>query len=226
MHEPLSLLTAVLIGLFGASHCLVMCGGVAAAVGSSAAQSSDNRFVAILSFNLGRISSYTIAGLLVGLLGLWLQQQHDVLMIGLRSLAGIMLILMGLYIARWSTWLTRIEQLGQGVWRRLQPKAGKLMAQSGVSARFSLGMLWGWLPCGLIYSTLSWVAANGDPLLGAAAMAAFGFGTLPALFAGSIAAASLTRFLNHSATKHVAGLLLIGYGLWTVSSVWLPLLDR
>ena len=226
MNEPLSLLTAIMIGLFGASHCLVMCGGVAAAVGTSAAQSSGNRFIAILTFNLGRISSYTLAGLLVGLLGLWLQQQHDTLMLILRTIAGVMLILMGLYIARWATWLTRIERLGQGVWRHLQPKAGKLLAKPDLLSRFALGTLWGWLPCGLIYSTLSWVAANGDPLLGAATMAAFGLGTLPALFAGSLAAASLTRFLNHSATKQVAGLLLIGYGLWTVRLVWLPILDR
>jgi len=226
MNEPLSLLTAIMIGLFGASHCLVMCGGVAAAVGTSAAQSSGNRFIAILTFNLGRISSYTLAGLLVGLLGLWLQQQHDTLMLILRTIAGVMLILMGLYIARWATWLTRIERLGQGVWRHLQPKAGKLLAKPDLLSRFALGTLWGWLPCGLIYSTLSWVAANGDPLLGAATMAAFGLGTLPALFASSLAAASLTRFLNHSATKQVAGLLLIGYGLWTVRLVWLPILDR
>ena len=226
MNEPLSLLTALLIGLFGASHCLVMCGGIAAAVGNSAVQADGKRLATILFFNLGRISSYTLAGLLVGLLGLWLQQQHDLLMLILRTIAGVMLILMGLYIARWASWLTRIEQAGQLLWRLLQPKAGQLMTKPGLGSRFTLGLVWGWLPCGLIYSTLSWVAANGDPLMGAAAMAAFGLGTLPALFAGSLAAASLSRFINHKVTKQAAGLLLIGYGLWTIRSVWLPILDR
>jgi sulfite exporter TauE/SafE len=224
MTEPLSLVTALLLGLFGASHCLVMCGGIAAATGASSPPSQ--RLPSLLSFNLGRIASYSIAGALVGWAGLWLQQQHDVLMLSLRTLAGVMLLLMGLYIAHWSSWLTRIEQLGQGFWRLIQPQAGKLMSKPSLPARFALGMLWGWLPCGLIYSTLSWVAANGEPLAGALTMATFGLGTLPALFAGGLAAASLSRFLNHHVTRTLSGMLLIIYGLWTVSSVWWPILDR
>lgn len=224
MNEPLSLLTALLIGLFGASHCLVMCGGIAAATGNSSLP--ERRLASLLAFNGGRISSYAVAGLLVGAAGLWLQQLHDSLMLLLRSLAGVMLILMGLYVARWASWLTRIERLGQYLWRFLQPQTGRLLQQSSLTARFGLGMLWGWLPCGLIYSTLSWVAANGDPLLGALTMATFGLGTLPALLAGGLAAATLSRWLNHRLTRQLAGLLLIGYGLWTVTLVWLPVLDR
>lgn len=227
MIEPLSLITALLLGLFGASHCLVMCGGIAAAVGSSTPHASvGNRMTNALAFNIGRISSYALAGFLVGVLGLWLQQQHQILMIGLRSIAGIMLILMGLYIARWASWLTRVEQIGQIFWRYIQPQAGKLMQSQRLPQKFALGMLWGWLPCGLIYSTLSWVAANGDPAMGALAMFTFGLGTFPALFASSMAAASLTRVIQHKLVKHAAGLLLIGYGCWTICSVWLPILDR
>lgn len=225
MNEPLSLITALLLGLFGASHCLVMCGGIAAASGAAAHQ-THNKIATLLAFNSGRILSYTIAGMMVGFLGLWLQQLHDGLMLSLRSLAGVMLIMMGLYVARWASWLTRIEQLGQALWKHLQPSAGKLMAQSSLRSRVALGMLWGWLPCGLIYSTLSWVAANGDPLLGALTMATFGLGTLPALFAGGLAAASLSRILNHTLTRQFAGLSLIVFGLWTLVSIWLPVLDR
>lgn len=225
MNEPLSLITALLLGLFGASHCLVMCGGIAAATGAAASE-THSKVATLLAFNIGRISSYSFAGLIVGFLGLWLQQLHDGLMLSLRSLAGIMLILMGLYVARWASWLTRIEQLGQGLWKRLQPSAGKLMAQSSLHSRVALGMLWGWLPCGLIYSTLSWVAANGDPLLGALTMGTFGLGTLPALFAGGLAAATLSRWLNHQLTRQLAGLSLIIFGLWTLVSIWLPVLDR
>lgn len=225
MNEPLSLITALLLGLFGASHCLVMCGGIAAATGA-AANETHSKVATLLAFNIGRISSYTFAGLIVGFLGLWLQQLHDGLMLSLRSLAGVMLILMGLYVARWASWLTRIEQLGQGLWKRLQPSAGKLMTQSSLRSRIALGMLWGWLPCGLIYSTLSWVAANGDPLLGALTMTTFGLGTLPALFAGGLATATLSRWLNHQLTRQLAGLSLIIFGLWTLVSIWLPVLDR
>ena len=167
MTEPLSLLTALLLGLFGASHCLVMCGGVAAAAGQLDTQ---HRVRASLLFNFGRITSYTLAGLIVGSLGLWLSSLHEALMFTLRSIAGVMLILMGLYVARWALWLTRIEQLGQLFWRRIQPHAQKRLGRSDPASQWLLGMLWGWLPCGLIYSTLSWVAANGQPAMGALTM--------------------------------------------------------
>ena len=218
MIEPLSLLTALLLGLFGSSHCLVMCGGIAAAIGS---RSQHQPLLTALAFNGGRITSYVVAGLIVSVLGLWLQQLNDLLTLVLRTLAAVMLMLMGLYIARWASWLTRIEQLGQHLWRLLQPATKPLLAQQSVSSRFRLGLLWGWLPCGLVYSTLSWVAANGDPLKGALAMACFGLGTLPALFASGLAASSPNRLLNHNVSRRIAGLLLISYGLWTAAAIWL-----
>ncbi|WP_430462128.1 sulfite exporter TauE/SafE family protein [Thalassolituus sp. LLYu03] len=217
MIEPLSLFTAFLLGLFGSSHCVVMCGGIAAALG---ARAGERRVSAALLFNGGRILSYTLAGLLVGSLGLWLQSLNDGLMLALRTVAAVMLILMGLYVARWSVLLTRFEQLGQHLWKRLQPMTGRMMQSSRLGDQLLLGMLWGWLPCGLIYSTLSWVAANGQPVMGAAAMFAFGLGTLPALFASTMAGNLLTGLLANQHLRRVAGLLLISYGIWTAWVVW------
>lgn len=219
MTEPLSLITALFLGLFGSSHCLVMCGGIAAALGSRTQQAPLS---GLALFNLGRITSYSLAGLAVASLGLWLQDLHQSLMFGMRTLAGILLVLMGLYIARWATWLTRIEQIGQILWKRLQPATVTLMGNHNAGARFRLGLLWGFLPCGLIYSTLSWVAANGQPLQGALTMMAFGIGTLPALFAAQLAATSVSQWLNGKATRNVAGVLLISYGIWTLIALWLP----
>lgn len=218
MIEPLSLITALLLGLFGASHCLVMCGGIAASMGSRMQQ---QRFSGALVFNAGRICSYALAGALVGAAGLWLQSQHQWLMIALRSLAGVLLILMGLYIARWALWLTRLEQLGQGLWRHLQPLTRSLIGSHELIDRWLLGMLWGWLPCGLIYSTLSWVAANADPLNGALAMLAFGIGTLPAMLTGTLAASALMQLIQHTWLRRASGALLILYGSWTLVSVLL-----
>ena len=213
MTEPLSLLAALLIGLSGASHCLVMCGGIAAAAGSHGGQ---NRFLSALLFNSGRILSYAIAGCLVGALGLWLQELHTTLMIGLRLLAGVMLILMGLYIGRWSLLLTRIEQAGQVIWKPIQPFTQKLLGRSDALSQLLLGMLWGWLPCGLIYSTLSWVAATGDPLNGALTMLIFGLGTWPAIFSASLLSASLMKLMQENNVRKLSGMLLICYGLWTL----------
>lgn len=218
MTEPLSLITALFLGVFGSSHCLVMCGGISAALST---RSQHNPMSSALLFNLGRITSYSIAGLLVSVLGLWLQSANDALIPIMRTVAAVLLILMGLYVARWASWLTRLEQLGQHIWKYLQPTTGKLMHSHRPGQRFQLGLLWGWLPCGLVYSTLSWVAANGQPVNGALAMLAFGAGTLPALFATSLAAGSLTRFINHRWSRHIAGVLLIGYGVWTALAIWL-----
>lgn len=217
MTEPLSLLTAVLLGLFGASHCLVMCGGIAASMGT---QLQQQRLVGALLFNGGRITSYAMAGAIVGFAGLWLQSQHLWLMTGLRTLAGALLILMGLYIARWALWLTRLEQFGQRLWRHLQPMAQQLVGSHELMDRWLLGMLWGWLPCGLIYSTLSWVAANGDPINGALAMLAFGLGTLPAMFTSTLAASALINLISRQWVRSASGLILIGYGIWTIVSAF------
>jgi sulfite exporter TauE/SafE len=217
MTEPLSILTALMLGLFGASHCLVMCGGIAAAAGHAGGK---HKIRAAVLFNVGRLTSYTFAGFIVGYAGLWLGEQHQILMLTLRTIAGTMLILMGLYVAKWATWLTQVEKLGQGLWRFIQPSAQKRLGKTDMPSQLILGMLWGWLPCGLIYSTLSWVAANGSPIDGALAMLAFGAGTLPAIFSATLASATIMSFINHKFVRAIAALLLIGYGVWTLISAW------
>lgn len=219
MIEPLSLITALFLGLFGSSHCLVMCGGIAAALGTNA---GSRQLAAMLAFNFGRIFSYSLAGILVATAGLWLQSLHANLMLGLRLLAAVLLVLMGLYIGRWGNGLTRIEILGQSLWKRLQPITAGLMGNNRLLARFQLGLLWGWLPCGLIYSTLAWVAANGQPLKGGLAMFFFGLGTLPALFGAQLASTGLMTLMNRNITRKIVGLLLIAYGIWTAIALWLP----
>ena len=219
MTEPLSFVTAIFLGLFGASHCLVMCGGIAAAAGQA---DTAHRVRGALMFNLGRIFSYTLAGGIVGTLGLWLSELHTQMGLFLRTLAGLMLILMGLYIARWAMWLTRIEQIGKRIWSLVQPHAQKRLGRSDPVSQLTLGALWGWLPCGLIYSTLSWVAAMGDPVSGALAMFGFGLGTLPAIFSASLASAFIMGLISRSIIRVIAGALLIGYGVVTLISVWQP----
>jgi len=218
MIEPLSLVTAFLLGLMGASHCLVMCGGIAAAASSGSSGKTNPSF--LLLFNLGRIVSYSIAGLIVSLLGLWLADSHQIAQQILRTIAGSLLILMGFYIARWWMLLTRLETAGQFIWRYLQPMTRKLIPIQTPSQALALGLLWGWLPCGLIYSTLAWVAANGQPALGALTMLCFGLGTLPGILAAGLFAGQLNRFIQHKHFRHLAGILLISYGTWTLMAIW------
>lgn len=215
--EPLSLLSALLLGFFSSSHCLVMCGGIAAAIGSRA---EDHRIRTILMFNTGRILSYASLGLLVSFIGLWLKEQNHYFMQIMRTFAGIMLVLMGLYVGRWWLVLTRFERVGQPIWNALRPITKGFMGSVKPHHQFALGMLWGFLPCGLIYSALAWVAANGQPLMGFATMAAFGLGTLPALTAGTLFGNLITPWLSKPFTRKFAALLLITFGLWTTLVVW------
>ena len=218
MIEPLSLVTALLLGLMGASHCLVMCGGIAAAASSSGSGKTDLSFLFL--FNLGRILSYTCAGLMVSFLGLWLADSHQVALLILRSISGVLLILMGFYIARWWMVLTRLESGGQFLWRYLQPLTRKLIPIRTRPQALALGLLWGWLPCGLIYSTLAWVAANAQPGMGALTMLCFGLGTLPGILAAGIFARQINGYIQHKRFRQLAGLLLMFYGSWTIFAIW------
>lgn len=218
MVEPLSLISALLLGFFSSSHCLVMCGGIAAAIGAKAEQ---HKVRTILMFNGGRLLSYATLGLLVSFVGLWLQGQNHLFMLIMRTLAGVMLVLMGFYVGRWWLVLTRFERVGQPIWNALRPITRGFMGSVKPHHQLALGMLWGFLPCGLIYSALAWVAANGNPVMGFLTMFFFGLGTLPALTVGTLFGNAITPILNKPLTRTFAALLLITFGLWTALAVWI-----
>jgi uncharacterized protein len=209
------LLSALILGLLGGGHCLGMCGGLMGALTLAIpAEHRAQRFQLLLSYNLGRIFSYTIAGLLLGLAG-WAVASSPAAML-LRVVAALLLIAMGLYLAGWWSGLTRIEALGRGVWRHIQPLTRRFMPVTSLPRALLLGGLWGWLPCGLVYSTLLLAASQGDALDSAALMLAFGLGTLPVLLATGMAAERLTALLRKRGVRMAGGLLVILFGLWTL----------
>lgn len=209
------LLSALILGLLGGGHCLGMCGGLMGALTlATAPERRAQRLRLLLAYNAGRILSYTLAGLLLGLAG-WALASGP-LAIVLRGIAGVLLIVMGLYLAGWWSGLTRIEALGRGLWRNLQPVARRFMPITSPSRALVLGGLWGWLPCGLVYSTLLWAASQGDALHSAALMLAFGVGTLPVLLATGLAAERLGNLLRKRGVRTAGGLLVMLFGLWTL----------
>ncbi|UCJ16075.1 sulfite exporter TauE/SafE family protein [Pseudomonas sp. MM211] len=209
------LLSALILGLLGGGHCLGMCGGLMGALTLAIPpEQRDQRLRLLLAYNAGRILSYAAAGLLLGLAG-WALASGPLAVV-LRSIAGVLLIVMGLYLAGWWSGLTRIEALGRGLWRHLQPLARRLMPITSPSRALLLGGLWGWLPCGLVYSTLLWAASQGNALHSAALMLAFGVGTLPVLLATGLAAERMGRLLRQRGVRVAGGLLVILFGLWTL----------
>lgn len=209
------LISALLLGLLGGGHCLGMCGGLMGALSLAIpAERRHQRLQLLVAYNAGRILSYTAAGLLLGLAG-WVIASGPLATV-MRSLAGLLLIAMGLYLAGWWSGLTRIEALGRGLWRRLQPITRRFMPITSLPRALLLGGLWGWLPCGLVYSTLLWAASQGDALRSAALMFAFGLGTLPVLLATGLAAERLAGLLRRRGVRVAGGLLVMLFGLWTL----------
>lgn len=216
MVELLPLLSSALIlGLLGGGHCLGMCGGLMGALTLAIPpEQRARRARLLLAYNLGRILSYACAGLLLGLAG-WAVASSPAAL-ALRVVAALLLIAMGLYLAGWWSGLTRIEALGRGLWRHIQPVASRLLPVSSLPRALLLGALWGWLPCGLVYSTLLWAASQGNAGYSAALMLAFGLGTWPVLLATGLAAERVNSLLRRRSVRVAGGLLVILFGLWTM----------
>ena len=216
MPDLLPLLSSALIlGLLGGGHCLGMCGGLMGALTLAIPpEQRRRRLQLLLAYNLGRVLSYASAGLLLGLAG-WALAGSP-LATAMRVVAALLLISMGLYLAGWWSGLTRIESLGRGLWQHIQPVATRLLPVSSVPRALLLGALWGWLPCGLVYSTLLWAASQGSAVNSALLMLAFGVGTWPVLLATGLAAERSNALLRRRGVRVAGGLLVILFGLWTL----------
>lgn len=209
------LVSALILGLLGGGHCLGMCGGLMSALTLAIpAEQRARRLRLLLAYNLGRVLSYAAAGLLLGLAG-WAVAGSPAAN-AMRVIAALLLIAMGLYLAGWWSGLTRIEALGRGLWRHIQPLTRRFMPVTSVPRALVLGSLWGWLPCGLVYSTLLWASSQGNALDSALLMLAFGIGTWPVLLATGLAAERITALLRRRGIRVAGGVLVMLFGIWTM----------
>ncbi len=202
--------SALGLGLAGAGHCLGMCGGIAAALNLGGHRSP----AVTLAYHGGRIASYTLLG---GLLGLAAGSiDISAWTMGLRYLAGFMLIAMGLYVADWWRGMVWLERGGAYLWRPVQRLSSRLLPVRHWPQGFALGLCWGLMPCGLIYSSLAWAATAQDAATSALMMFLFGIGTLPAMLSTSLGADRLQAFLRRRGLKLLIALLLVASGIWTL----------
>lgn len=230
----LDFLSAFIIGMLGSGHCLAMCGGITTMLTSAInkpRQVSQHGDIAvttetstpvkksfqplIMFYHLGRISSYSLIGAIVGFTGAITAKNIGLPITGLRLIAAIFLIFLGLYLGQWLMWLNRIEALGKHLWKFISPLAKHVLPVNSKSKAFGLGALWGWLPCGLVYSMLTWSLASGDIITGAAIMLFFGLGTLPALLALSFSVSSIKNLLVKPTLKKTMAIMLICYGIYS-----------
>lgn len=208
-----NIIAAMLIGLSSSAHCIFMCGGIAASLTPHKDLSNSSSWRLNGIFHFGRLLSYALIGLLFGFLVI---SADSVLEIGLwlRLIAGLLLIAMGLYLANIWRGLTHLERLMMPVWRPISAYLKRFMPARRPHHALAIGMFWGWLPCGLIYSTLVWATTSAkEPTDAAVLMFSMGVGSLPALIGISF----FNQVLRQRWTGLVSGIALCLFGLWTLA---------
>lgn len=215
----MTLLAAFIFGLMGSAHCLGMCGGIMSTL-TLARSPSSSGIPALLAYNVGRIFSYTLAGIIVASIGSLISGSLLVVADIMRIIASLVLILMALYIANWWKGLVYIENGGRFLWRHLQPFASRLMPVRNTSQALALGLIWGWLPCGLVYSVLIWALSVAHPMQGAAIMLFFGLGTLPAMLLTGVLASQIKDLSRSSGVRSLAAITIIIFALWQLAPLF------
>lgn len=210
--------SAFLIGILGAGHCIGMCSGIASALSFSISPNQKNGLLSLLLYNLGRISSYSIAGFIFAasssVLVIWMGGKES--LIYLRIFAAFMMLLLAFYIARLWNGLLIVERGGQFLWRFIKPLAQYFLPLKHPILAFPLGFFWGWLPCGLVYSTLVWAISTADAVNGLMIMLGFGLGTLPAMMLVGSLSHKLKNILNKQWFRYSSGVVLAIFALQTL----------
>ncbi len=214
------LLAAAFAGLLGSTHCLGMCGGIAGWLGlNTAVRGTAGRTGFALAYNGGRIGGYVFLGAVAGFAGATGGALFGLREWGpaLRIAFGIVIVLIGLQLAFGWNPLRPLEAWGARGWQKLAPLTGRLLPARTPLHAMALGVLWGWIPCGLVYSVLLAAAVSGGPAEGAMVMAAFGIGTLPAMVLATAGAARLASLTRRTGVRRMAGAMVVLAGLWTMA---------
>jgi sulfite exporter TauE/SafE len=220
--DPAVLITAFLAGLLGSGHCFGMCGGIAGSLGALSGGSGRKQLVLpALQFNLGRLLGYAILGAIAaGIIG----AVGEIVALKayakwFRVVTAVMVMIIGLqFLVDWGS-LNIIEKGGAGIWKKIAPIAAKVSQRNDWVGRTGLGICWGFLPCGLVYTVLVTAASTGNSLTGALTMFSFGVGTAPAMMGLTIAAPALATFLSDKLVRRIVGFSLIVLAIWMMMPI-------
>lgn len=206
------LAAAALLAGTGGLHCAAMCGGIASTLTftiPASAREGKKLWGWQLLFGTGRVSTYMLLGAGAGALG-------DRLLRHLSSehyhwpalLSGIIMLLLAIQLLGKSNPLVRFEKVGTHVWRQVQPLLRGLMPVDKPIKALAFGGLWGFMPCGLLYSALMLAAATASPLAGALTMLVFGIITIPPVASAGVFAGKL-RHLREGVGRPIALILVL-----------------
>ncbi len=172
----------------------------------------------ILAYNAGRIMVYLLLGLAVGFSGqllgwgvgsdLWRQVAGGI--------AAITMILIGLYTTDWFPVLRQMDRTGGWLWQRLEPLGRRLLPIESIGGAFVAGLVWGWLPCGLVYYALFLTLPLNSALNSGIFMVIFGLGTLPAMLVTGLFAGWMVRLGKIASLRQIAGMVIVLLGVMTL----------
>ena len=217
MNEALPLLAAAFVtGLLGSAHCFGMCAGISGlfAVNASVA-SLKSQFLLAIAYNAGRVLSYVFLGTVVAILGQAMVGAIPRIAAPVRLASGLLIVIVGLQVTFNWRFLAPVENAGAKIWQRIAPAAKGLLPVTSLPKALGLGLLWGWLPCGLVYSVLLLAGTTANAVNGGLVMLAFGLGTSPAMIMTGLGASKLSQFMSRK--RLGAGLLIILLGLLTLA---------
>jgi len=218
MIDEFTWISAFILGLMGAPHCAGMCGGIVGALSAGCqpqVNAVSHRLFFVLAYNLGRISSYVVGGMLVGgvaALATNLVALHYAQLV-FQAVTVLFMLLLGLYLGGWWSILARLESVAGKFWKLIEPYGRQFIPIKSLSAAFMLGGIWGWLPCGLVYTGLIYSATAGGAIEGGLLMLSFGAGTLPAMILLGAAGSSLQHYLQNIWVRRMAGGVIILFAL-------------
>jgi uncharacterized protein len=209
---------AFIFGFLGSTHCVPMCGGIVGILSQQTNSSPQQAITKTLTYNAGRLLSYSFIGLLAGGISQAALSPLDSksLMQFSHILTSVFMLAFGFYLLGWLNFLSYLERLGQRLWKHISPLGRRLLPIQNKRSAFFLGIIWGWLPCGLVYSALAWSLASADPFNGAFIMLCFGLGTLPMLLVMGIASEKLIQFRSSVIIRRSAGGLIIAFALFSL----------
>lgn len=208
------LVAAFLLGLISAGHCMGMCGGLMVAAGINSRTATVT-----VSYNLGRLASYVSLGLVFGSLSLLMPAQFLPV---LKLLSATLLILAALYLLNANQWITAIEKVGLPLWKVTKPTAQRLLPVKNWYSALGLGYLWGFIPCGLVYTALAFSLAQPSAISTAGLMLAFGIGTFPAMMGMSLLANHLRKWLAMKPVKLILASTMVIFALTIMWGVFKP----
>jgi sulfite exporter TauE/SafE len=216
----LAVAAAFLTGLLGSGHCAAMCGGIATGFSATARRSSWGH---ALQTNFGRVLGYVVVGVVAGGVGHGIVRivRFDWLATGLRMAVGVVLVLVAIRLIDRTRKFAFLSAPGTMLWQRLRPLQQRLLPADSPLKRVGLGMLWGWLPCGLSGTMLTVAWLQSSAFHGGLTMAAFGFGTLPTMVTLTWSGARFAGWLTRPGIRHGTAVVVMVAGVLTLTAPWL-----